>query len=128
MAGTVITFFGLYSTGGGLPGGETTTRSSGASDGDLLVNSVEDVREDLVPVYTDVEVRGVQSLGRVVLCPRLSKRPADDLLDLDRGLHALVDVGEVAERIVPALLQAQVEDDVPVSSCEEVCIVVFATL
>src|SRR5277367_2193799 len=38
---------------------------------------------------------------------------ADDLRDLVRRAHILVDIGEGALRIVPAFLQAEIKDDVP---------------
>jgi hypothetical protein len=58
----------------------------------------------------------------------LTQQPPDDLLDLDPRLYALVDIEEVAERVVPSLLERQVEDDMAERSSREVLVVGVAPL
>src|SRR5665213_1123300 len=58
----------------------------------------------------------------------LSQHTPDDLLDLNARVHALVDIGEVAQRIVPALLQTEIEDDVMKISGDKPVVVRVTTL
>ena len=123
-----LSSFAGNGSGLALPGLVSTILIPGASLRQLLVDLLEDVREDAPLVDPDVEVCGVEPLDRVVLRAGLAEEPADDLLDLDVRLHALVDVAEVGERVVPALLEAEVEDHVAEVASDEVRVVLVAAL
>ena len=65
-------------------------------------------------------MRRVQAWGVIVLRSILAEYPPNNLLDLDRGTHALVDVCKIAGRVIPTFLQCLVEDNVAVVSRSEV--------
>ena len=128
MPGTVAVCFGASSLGRGLPGGLAISRVPGSIRRQLLRDALEQRGEDVVAIDPHVEVRRVQTLCWVMVSVWLAEHPPDDLLHLDPGIHALVDVGEVTERVVPAFLQAEVEDHVVEVAADKLVVVVLAAL
>ena len=63
-------------------------------------------------VRANIETRCIQQGARIVLRARLPQHATHNLCDRIRRAHFLVNIGKGALRIIPAFLQAEVEDDV----------------
>ena len=61
-----------------------------------------------------------------MFCTRLAQDPPYDLRYLIWRPHILVDIGKATLGIIPSLLKTQVENNVPVISCNKVVIVGIA--
>src|SRR5260370_2958952 len=93
----------------------------------LVGHILDDFLDYTLFVASDVKTGRVQERAWIMMCAGLTEHAPHDLRDLVRRPHFFVYVGEAAFRIIPTLLQAQLENNVlKISSDESVVVVVAA--